>query len=566
MKGDFARMTFDPALHYSQVLQQQGRVLLEADWNEQSAIQLHLLRALAVDLVGPCWAAGSGFRITGTDNTGKILPLPEWQLSAGHFYVDGILCENETTCTLAEQPYRPTPDYGVADGKTGFENAKGPYALWLDVWERHLSWVEAPAIADAALNGVDTCSRAQVVWQLRLLTEDRAQQALQAVLEALQRRHDALDADSDEAQQLAALIQALEKSGAKLLDQIFSKLGGATGEDPAEELVCEELRRILNLRANYACPQLRAQVEPPESDEDPCVIAADARYRGCENRLYRVEIHDGGAAGADTPNITPNTQTATFKWSRENGSVIFPIVSSTPPGEPAANGNATMTVTLANLGRDARLGLAAGDWVELLDDDCTLAQRVFPLLQVAAVDAPNRDVTLSVPKNVTPYLPAADPHKHPLLRRWDQRDAVNAHGVIEVIEGAWIDLEDDIQIRFEPGGLYATGDYWLIPARVAGNGMLVWPQEAGADGKSTAAAVRASGLHHYSVVGGVDAKDVYRECCCRFIPPCQQRLGAAAQRFDFPPPLHAAAPLRRDTAKPAQRAKPKHKTSKRKPA
>ena len=44
MKGDFARVTFDPSRHYSQVFQQQGRVLLEADWNEQAHIQLHLLR------------------------------------------------------------------------------------------------------------------------------------------------------------------------------------------------------------------------------------------------------------------------------------------------------------------------------------------------------------------------------------------------------------------------------------------------------------------------------------------------------------------------------------------
>jgi hypothetical protein len=30
-----------------------------------------------------------------------------------------------------------------------------------------------------------------------------------------------------------------------------------------------------------------------------------------------------------------------------------------------------------------------------------------------------------------------------------------------------IDLEDGIQIQFLTGGKYPTGDYWLIPARVA---------------------------------------------------------------------------------------------------
>ena len=107
MKGDFARVTFDRTRHYSQVLQQQGRVLLEADWNEQGALMLHALRALTVDLMGPCWAAGDGFRIDGSDpkNPGKTVPTPDWRLSRGRFYVDGIACENDRPCTLAAQPY-----------------------------------------------------------------------------------------------------------------------------------------------------------------------------------------------------------------------------------------------------------------------------------------------------------------------------------------------------------------------------------------------------------------------------------------------------------------------------
>jgi hypothetical protein len=53
MKGDFTRDTFDPAKHFTRVLMQQGRVQLDADWNEQGAILLHYLQALATDLIGP---------------------------------------------------------------------------------------------------------------------------------------------------------------------------------------------------------------------------------------------------------------------------------------------------------------------------------------------------------------------------------------------------------------------------------------------------------------------------------------------------------------------------------
>ena len=41
MPGDYSRNTFDPRRHYSGVLMQQGRVQLDADWNEQQAIAAH---------------------------------------------------------------------------------------------------------------------------------------------------------------------------------------------------------------------------------------------------------------------------------------------------------------------------------------------------------------------------------------------------------------------------------------------------------------------------------------------------------------------------------------------
>ena len=53
MKGDFTRNTFDPLKHFTRVLMQQGRVQLDADWNEQAAILLHCLQTLAADLIGP---------------------------------------------------------------------------------------------------------------------------------------------------------------------------------------------------------------------------------------------------------------------------------------------------------------------------------------------------------------------------------------------------------------------------------------------------------------------------------------------------------------------------------
>ena len=59
MKGDFTRDTFDPLKHFSRVLMQQGRVTLDADFNEQAAIELRYLHTLARDVIGP-YAAPAG--------------------------------------------------------------------------------------------------------------------------------------------------------------------------------------------------------------------------------------------------------------------------------------------------------------------------------------------------------------------------------------------------------------------------------------------------------------------------------------------------------------------------
>jgi hypothetical protein len=369
------------------------------------------------------------------------------------------------------------------------------------------------------MDGVETTSRAQVVWQLRMLGLAPGQAAAR-----LDEVHAALDV------RLQAATGSADKTAAKQQLAALDKLRAGFDRPGSNDDPCARLDGVLDARARYAWPRLRAQLGPVDTDQDPCVIAADARYRGCENQLYRVEVHQGGLASSEA------TPTATsFKWSRENGSVIFPIkaVDSTA----ATDGSAQLAVTLGHLGRDQRLGLAISDWVELVDDDYTLGQRVAPLLQVIAIDIAHRMVTLAVPKNIVPYPLSNDAGRHRLLRRWDQREGVNGQGTVPLFEGVFVDLEDGIQIRFEPGGLYANGDYWLIPARVVGNGSLDWPQTAGAP-----AALASRGMHHHAVLGMTLPGAAFQSCCCRFDSLCAlvKRVSDDARNVLAPSPAHLA--------------------------
>src|SRR6266481_991402 len=91
MKADLTRNTSDPLKQFTRVLMQQGRVQLDADWNEQAGILLRYLQALAADLIGPAGGPelNYGFEVSPIPNSTAL----DFQIGFGHYYVDGLLCE-----------------------------------------------------------------------------------------------------------------------------------------------------------------------------------------------------------------------------------------------------------------------------------------------------------------------------------------------------------------------------------------------------------------------------------------------------------------------------------------
>jgi hypothetical protein len=160
-------------------------------------------------------------------------------------------------------------------------------------------------------------------------------------------------------------------------------------------------------------------------------------------------------------------------------------------------------------------GFEAGNWVELSDDTLELQALPGVLVKLAKVEG----CTLSVdPGSVPPSgLAWSDQLINPKVRRWDQTDSEDTQlvsGAVPIREktpGAdvWLDLEDGIQIEFSANGKYLTGDYWLIPARVA-TGNIEWPPltddtgqpQTDADGNVVPDALPPDGIeHHYAPLG-----------------------------------------------------------------
>lgn len=472
MKGDFSRDTFDARKHYSRVLYQQGRVTLDADPNEQTSILLHYLRTLAQDLIGPHGGPvdNVGFAVTENDE-GELL------IGAGRYYVDGILVENEEEgVTYLNQPYFPVPeDDPLRQALADTASSKKDFWLYLDVWERHITPIEDGYVREKALLGPHTCTRAQVIWQLKAIVSEGSGEG---------GRNIQTDLNKWRREQEKLLKRRTQVEGQEEIDSELRAL-----DDDLASL-CATLMSGLN---PISPARMAARVDPGRAYEDPCELSPEAKYRGTENQLYRVEIHRSGKAGQ-----------ATFKWSRDNGSVV--------------------TAWLGTIGNDLRVastqGFGAGNWVELSNDHWELRGEPGVLVKLAKVEGDLLSVDpASIPS--ADALTWSELLVNPKIRRWDQtehEDVVLVEGAVPISETSpdkpfWIDLEDGVQVQFAPEGVYRSGDYWLIPARVA-TGDIEWP------GEDTALVVPPKGvLHHYAPIGFIGWRGqgfAFTSCRCEF--------------------------------------------------
>lgn len=434
MKADLSRITFDPKKHYTKVIMQQGRVQADADWNEQQAIDQYHIETETKDVIGLCGAPmnDDGFKISVQANNTLLI-------SRGRFYIDGILCENDAAVTYDNQPYLPnaTPPAVL----TLLQNSKTLWAIvYLDVWQRHITALDDPHIREVALGGPDTTTRAQTVWQVKILPL-----ALPPDVAGLQTRLAELTVELAKAKRSrsansAATIAALTKE----LDAISQEIARFSSQ-----VTCISKSQQWDDLTAPSTGTLNARTQPVDNPDDPCLIPPKAGYQLLENQLYRVEIH----YGSDSPNGP------TFKWSRENGSVVTTIESF--------SGN---NVTVHDVGPDPVLGFAPGQWVEVMDDEKDLKGLPGELLRISSVDSANRIITMETAPT------AVDKRLNPKLRRWEQMgSSANPDDVQNgvAITNDWQPLEGGIQVLLSQG-TYRTGDYWLIPARTA-TGDIEWP-------------------------------------------------------------------------------------------
>lgn len=403
MSGDYSRKTFKASHNYSGVLMQQGRVQLDADWNEQIDINLRRQRVEAVDTIGRAvtpMETPDGFKIE--LNSGELSIFP------GRMYVDGLLAENHGAS--------PNQFYTVMEEERGteplfyqdqpfFPNAQvieplptsGIHIAYLDVWQRELTYVKQPNLVEPAV-GVDTTGRWQTVWQVKVLQLD---------------------------------------------------------PQPDSELECSDQHNSWDDLITPSAGRLSTEIVEPQEEDDTCLVPTEGGYRALENRLYRVEVQEGG-----------DFDTATFKWARHNASI-----------ETAVNEISGTELVVAQSQWDENRRFNQDDWVEVTDDVRELAGLAGEIRLISAIDYASNTITLNaaLPAVDFPVLPtnATEPDRHTRIKRWDQKNDVDETTGLLTISNTPFYLEAGIQISFSLdtdaalSGNFKTGDYWLFYARSA---------------------------------------------------------------------------------------------------
>jgi len=157
-------------------------------------------------------------------------------------YYPGTSWDTVAGLTLAPSlpPHGPgSPPASPPNGHCPLPN--GMYLVYLDAWQREVSFLDDPLIQEVALGEADTTMRRQNVWQVRLL------------------RLTGMGFESN--------CRTQFKEWVKLIDSDVGRMNA----------------RIVT-----------------EAQDEPCEFRASRGYHGAENQLYRLQIHHGGSLDETT--------------------------------------------------------------------------------------------------------------------------------------------------------------------------------------------------------------------------------------------------------------------------
>jgi hypothetical protein len=421
MGADLSRIRSNPLLDFAGVELKQGGVVLDADFNELVASIDRRVRAATSDILGRSTVSSTtpdAFKITVAAGT--------LQIGTGRLYVDGHCAESHGTAstdpakklfdplmaevtfadpvTYPAQPYLPSPPALPTTGR---------HLVYLDVWDREVTHLERPDLVEAAV-GVETSSRRQTVWQVRVLEPDAGSAAC----------------------------------------------ASPDGDVPGwSALIAPSTGRLTTGTFDV----------PPQ--QDPCELPPTGGYRGLENQTYRIEIHDPGQPGG-TATFKWSRENASV------GSRVASMVSASEVELPTLGRDEWLRFNTGDWVEfidDVReFKQLCGEMRQITVNEA--ARRITFSPPLPAEMIPGAFPNSTFPRDRNLRVRRWD-QKHEVLRVgpggttpvFQDLDA-GTTGVIDVPAATTtLLLENGITVRFASTGTkgFRAGDYWVVAARTA---------------------------------------------------------------------------------------------------
>lgn len=512
MTGDYTRDTFRPDRQFSAVRQQQGRVHMDADWNEQVDIGHHVDRTTNIDVIGPTGMpeAAPGFAVT----PAPASPGTDLLIGPGRAYVQGVLVEHNL-------PVIALTKVSGAGANTIWEVSSGPRLLlnqFVGVEPNpattlaRVATIEAPQAGDNGRQRVRfdvtlgagnakqvvPYASAQVQPFLPGATLPQTNGFYLAYLDVWEREITHLEDDYIADVALGGPDTAIRTQVVwqmKLMPLAPLIAAGALGNPP----MCKSFAPGWTPGGNIRL-KLKARADQAQAQANPCELPAEGGYRSLENHLYRVEIHKGGVQGANPIFV---------KWSRDNAIHRTRLLD-------VADGS----LVVEEIGKDDVTALATDDWVEVRDEGRILRGEPGFFVEIGEVVGTRLGIrTILHPETLLPLTQNGEPDtavlpKQALVRRWE------GGAPVQLQPGQDLALENGVVIASLTGNDFAgVGDYWLIPARSL-TASVEWPADPAT---GAAAALPPHGVLHrfcpLAIVEKVAGGWTLKDDCRNIFPP-----------------------------------------------
>jgi Family of unknown function (DUF6519) len=517
---DISRFLFQPQKRYSSVRMQQGRVILDSDWNESERIDDEEARRILAETICANGTPNEGFlvqEVTAATVTEPPAPSKEtydFALGSGSYYLGGLRFEVITEIVakgpditerflsqtdwlqidadLGNLPARPS----VAD----LTNADGSFKVRIDLvylrgWEQCVTAVEDSELRERALGGPDSSVRIRRMRRIEVLPD---------------------------------VPRTCAGAFAKLKGQLVApRQGDGTGEPHLFDEANWELRSKATLTTTFGDKGIT---------EDPCKPQVTAGFLGAENQTIRVQL----------------TATNRFIWGYDNASPFYRVQVLEDAGQP-------VKIKFLTLPRDQAAQPLKGQAVEILPWGTFLPnqEKVAELqghLATVATSFDPEEETITMSKPVPQawidwlnapahkkYLSERDPEdrkKYFYLRLWtggsgdaDAPDHAFTPGTAVELPGT------GLNVTFSKHGL--PGDFWIIAARPNTPDLVVpWDLMEGAPPSGTRFFFAPLALVHWSVVpppttgGDATVHSTVEDCRHKFPPLCEMG-GGGTVTVDF---------------------------------